>query len=47
MGNVDWHKNYIDDDTLISSTYKSTQNVRRHFKSTCVEDFKFDRSVMQ
>ncbi|AYO19981.1 hypothetical protein D0856_07630 [Vibrio owensii] len=47
MSKVDWHKNHIEDNTLITSSYKSTQNVRRYFKSKCGDDFKFDRSFMQ
>ncbi|WP_045464766.1 DUF6434 domain-containing protein [Vibrio hyugaensis] len=47
MSNVDWHKNTIEDSTLITATYKNTQNVRRYFKAKCGEDFKFDRDFMQ
>lgn len=47
MEKVDWHKNQIDDNTVITSSYKSTQNVRRYFKSKCGDSFKFDRSFMQ
>lgn len=47
MSKVDWHKTHIEDNTLITSSYKNTQNVRRYFKSKCGEGFKFDRSFMQ
>ncbi|WP_443088612.1 DUF6434 domain-containing protein [Vibrio sp. T11.5] len=43
---VDWHKNYIDDSTIITDSYKTTQNVRRYFKSKFGENFKFDRDFM-
>ncbi|MGR3064947.1 DUF6434 domain-containing protein, partial [Vibrio vulnificus] len=28
MDKVDWHKNHIDDSTIITDSYKTTQNVR-------------------
>ena len=31
MSKVDWHKDPIEDNTLVTSSYKSTQNVRRYF----------------
>ncbi|MDA0382606.1 DUF6434 domain-containing protein [Vibrio owensii] len=37
----------MEDNTLITSSYKNTQNVRRYFKFKCGDDFKFDRSFMQ
>ncbi|NVN83331.1 DUF6434 domain-containing protein [Vibrio sp. Scap16] len=46
MEKVDWHKNHIDDNTLITDSYKTTQNVRRYFKSQFGEQFKFDRDFM-
>lgn len=46
MEKVDWHKNHIDDNTLITDSYKTTQNVRRYFKSKFGEQFKFDRDFM-
>ena len=46
MEKVDWHKNHIDDSTLITDSYKTTQNVRRYFKSRFGDDFKFDRDFM-
>ncbi|MFA0125496.1 DUF6434 domain-containing protein, partial [Vibrio sp. 10N.261.48.A2] len=33
MEKVDWHKNHIDENTIITESYKTTQNVRRYFKS--------------
>lgn len=47
MEKVDWHKNQIDDDTIITDSYKTTQNVRRYFKSKFGEQFKFDRAFME
>ncbi|MEZ8150465.1 DUF6434 domain-containing protein [Vibrio splendidus] len=47
MKKVDWHKNQIDDSTVITDSYKTTQNVRRYFKSKLGEEFKFDRDFMQ
>ncbi len=46
MDKVDWHKNHIDDSTIITDSYKTTQNVRRYFKSKFGENFKFDRDFM-
>ncbi|MGF0334746.1 DUF6434 domain-containing protein [Ectopseudomonas toyotomiensis] len=46
MEKVDWHKNHIDDSTLITDSYKTTQNVRRYFKSKLGDDVKFDRDFM-
>lgn len=47
MEKFDWHKDAISDDTLITGSYKNTQNVRRYFKSRCGEHFKFNRDFMQ
>ena len=46
MTKVDWHKNHIDENTLITDSYKTTQNVRRYFRSKLGEQFKFDRDFM-
>ena len=46
MEKFDWHRNKISDTTQIDESYKSTQNVRRYFKSRCGDHFKFDRSFM-
>lgn len=42
----DWHSSDITRSTSISTSYRSTQNVRRFFKAECGEQFKFDRSFM-
>ena len=47
MSKVDWHKDFIEDNTLVTSSYKSTQNVRRYFKAKCGDNFAFDRGFMQ
>ncbi|MGO1297842.1 MAG: DUF6434 domain-containing protein [Vibrio sp.] len=47
MEKVDWHKNQIDDHTMITDSYKTTQNVRRYFKSKFGDDFTFNRDFMQ
>ncbi|MBF9002950.1 MULTISPECIES: DUF6434 domain-containing protein [Vibrio] len=47
MNKVDWHKNQIDDATIITDSYKTTQNVRRYFKAKFGEDFSFNRDFMQ
>jgi len=46
MEKFDWHCDKITDTTHINESYKSTQNVRRYFKSRCGDHFKFDRSFM-
>ncbi|SGZ03530.1 DUF6434 domain-containing protein [Moritella viscosa] len=46
MDEFDWHKDTISSSTLITSSYKNTQNVRRFFKLKCGENFKFDRNFM-
>jgi hypothetical protein len=47
MDEFDWHKDVILESTVITRSYKNTQNVRRFFKSNCGEHFKFDRNFMQ
>lgn len=47
MDTFDWHKDDLSYSTLITASYKNTQNVRRFFKLNCGEDFKFDRDFMQ
>lgn len=42
----DWHCDAIDRNTRIDAHYRNTQNVRRYFRRTCGEHFKFDRSFM-
>ena len=46
MENFDWHAAPIDRSTVVTSNYKSTQNVRRFLKAECGHRFKFDRSFM-
>jgi hypothetical protein len=47
MDGFDWHSDRITRATPVTSTYRSTQNVRRFLRSQCGKDFKFDRSFMQ
>jgi hypothetical protein len=42
----DWHSDPITSNTLITRSYRNTQNVRRFFLSQCGAHFKFDRSFM-
>ena len=42
----DWHADTITSATRIDANYRNTQNVRRFFKRSCGEHFKFDRSFM-
>ncbi len=46
MKKFDWHSEKITPDTVIDSSYRNTQNVRRFFKAQCGEAFKFNRSFM-
>lgn len=43
MAKFDWHSDVITRDTLITDTYKSTQNVRRFMTAQCGDGFKLDR----
>lgn len=43
----DWHSEPLDDDTIITDSYKNTQNVRRYFKSRLGEGFKFNIAFME
>ncbi|ASI93910.1 DUF6434 domain-containing protein [Vibrio rotiferianus] len=47
VNKVDWHKNTINDDTIITASYKNTQNVRAYFRAKLGHDFKFDRGFME
>jgi len=38
----DWHSEPLSLDTVITNSYKSTQNVRRFFRQHCGDDFHFD-----
>jgi hypothetical protein len=42
----DWHRDRITNDTPITASYRSTQNVRRYFRSRWGADFQFDRPFM-
>jgi hypothetical protein len=42
----DWHGGVISRTTLVDSTYKNTQNVRRFLSHQCGPEFKFDRDLM-
>ncbi|MFD2177597.1 DUF6434 domain-containing protein [Veronia pacifica] len=42
----DWHKDDINAQTIITSHYRNTQNVRRYFISVCGESFRFNRAFM-
>ncbi|RXJ72236.1 hypothetical protein CS022_16955 [Veronia nyctiphanis] len=46
MTPFDWHKDPIDDQTVITSTYKNTQNARRYFEEVCGDHFRFNRHFM-
>lgn len=39
---IDWHTAELGPDTVITVSYKNTQNVRRFFKSQLGPDFKFN-----
>jgi len=42
----DWHKAPLSDGTLLTDSYKNSQNVRRYFKSRLGDDFKFNIEFM-
>ncbi|MEO0401764.1 MAG: DUF6434 domain-containing protein [Pseudomonadota bacterium] len=42
----DWHAAPLDDDTVITDSYRNTQNVRRYFKAALGEGFKFNIAFM-
>ncbi len=42
----DWHCDAINDDTVIDSNYRNTQNVRRYFRNKCGDHFKMNRDFM-
>ncbi|WP_375452792.1 DUF6434 domain-containing protein [uncultured Devosia sp.] len=46
MKGFDWHANPIDRDTVVTPTYRNTQNVRRFLTAQCGEAFVFDRAFM-
>jgi hypothetical protein len=47
MENFNWHSDTITVSTMVTATYKNTQNVRRFLKSECGEAFVFDRDFMR
>jgi hypothetical protein len=42
----DWHGAVITRETVVDSTYRNTQNVRRFLLLACGPTFKFDRELM-
>jgi len=46
MTEFDWHRGLITRKTRVTSTYKTTQNVRRFMKDQCGKDFTFSREFM-
>ena len=42
----DWHSETLTRDTVITDSYKNSQNVRRFFKAEACEDFKFNIEFM-
>ena len=43
----DWHKDPLTRDTVITDSYRNTQNVRRFFKAECEPGFKFNIAFME
>ena len=43
----DWHSEPLENTTIITDSYKNTQNVRRYFKSQLGEGFKFNIAFME
>ncbi|MCQ4259961.1 DUF6434 domain-containing protein [Stutzerimonas stutzeri] len=46
MNQFDWHSDQITNETMVTASYRNTQNVRRFMTETCGPDFKFDRDFM-
>lgn len=46
MTDFDWHGGKITIETMVTSTYRNTQNVRRFLSEICGPNFKFDRYFM-
>lgn len=46
MTGFDWHGDPINRDTVLTRTYRNTQNVRRFLTAECGDDFAFDRAFM-
>ena len=47
LSRFDWHCEVLDENTIITDSYKNTQNVRRFFKQHCGESFKFNIAFME
>jgi len=43
----DWHRGALTPATVITDSYKNTQNVRRFFKAQCGDSFKFNIAFME
>jgi hypothetical protein len=46
MNKFDWHSEALKDNTIITTSYKNTQNVRRFFQSHFGANFKMNREFM-
>jgi hypothetical protein len=46
MISFDWHRDRITRATVVTKSYRNTQNVRRFLIARCGPTFKFDRSFM-
>lgn len=46
ISNFDWHSSELSNDTIITDSYKNTQNVRRYFKAHVDPSFKFNIDLM-
>ena len=46
LGEYDWHSDRITRVTIVTKSYRNTQNVRRFFIARCGPAFKFDRNFM-
>lgn len=42
----DWHSDPISTETLVTESYRNTQNVRRFLTAACGPGFRFDREFM-
>ncbi|MGM9479427.1 DUF6434 domain-containing protein [Pedobacter sp. GSP4] len=46
MVKFDWHSEPLNNETVITKSYKNTQNVRRYFQSHFGADWKNNRTFM-
>jgi len=46
ISKFDWHSEPLNDETIITDSYKNSQNVRRYFKSRLGDGFKFNTLFM-